>query len=187
MYGKPLAERVCVPQAWVFGISSRMSPSTNTDALVTQLLALLEGGQAHATLSAALENFPQALRGTVPESLPYSAWQLLEHMLLAQRDILDFCAPPEGGYKQLNWPADYWPKFLNPPTPESWDNSIAALEADAASFAALFSAPEANLFEPFAWGEGQNLLREALLIADHNSYHTGELVVLRRLLGIWKH
>ena len=164
-----------------------MNTPANTDPLITQLLALLTGGQAHASLHAAVENFPEALRGTVPEHLPYSAWQLIEHLRIAQRDILDFCAPPEGGYKHLQWPADYWPKSPTPPSPASWDESLAAIKADAASFTALLSAPSADLYTPFAWGENQNLLREAFLIADHNSYHTGELIVLRRLLGDWKH
>ena len=158
----------------------------NADPLVTQLLALLAGGQAHATLDAAVGNFPEALRGTVPEHLPYSAWQLVEHLRITQRDILDFCAPPEGGYKHLQWPADYWPKTPVPPSAGSWDESLAAIQADAASFANLLSAPDADLYTQFPWGEGQNLLREALLIADHNSYHVGELIVLRRLLGVWK-
>ena len=121
----------------------------------------------------------------MPAGLPYSAWQVLEHLRIAQRDILDFSDPPEGGYRPLAWPADYWPESAEPPDAEVWDRTVAALEADRLRFEALLRRPEADLFTPFAWGDGQNLLREALLIADHNAYHTGELVVLRRLLGIW--
>ncbi len=155
------------------------------DPLVQQLSALLRGGQAHASFAAAVENFPIASRGVVPDRLPYSAWQLVEHLRLAQRDILDFCAPPPGGYRHLAWPAAYWPSEAMPPEPDSWDRSLEAIQADLQAFEALLTKPGTNLFTPFAWGDGQNLLREALLIADHNSYHTGELLVLRRLLGAW--
>lgn len=155
------------------------------DPTIKQLLALLTGNQAHASLESAVADFPEKARGTVPASLPYSAWQLVEHLRLTQRDILDFCAPPAGGYKALAWPAAYWPKEAVPPDPGSWDLTLEAIRSDAADFEALLVQPGVDLFTPFAWGEGQNLLREALLIADHNSYHTGELIVLRRLLGIW--
>ena len=162
-----------------------MDDSTNNDPLVTQLLSLLDGGQAHATLDDAVGDFPTHLRGTTPAGLPYSAWQLLEHLRITQRDILDFASPPPGGYQKLQWPKEYWPASIAPPAPENWDETLAELTADRKAFDALLTAPEANLYTPFAWGTGQNLLREALLIADHNSYHIGELVVLRRLLGIW--
>ncbi len=155
--------------------------------LLRRLLALLRGGQAHATLEQAVTGLPQELLGTVPASLPYSAWQLVEHLRITQHDILEFCAPPPGGYKALDWPAAYWPTDPQPPTSESWGQTLAAIHSDREAFESLLTAPEANLYTPFAWGEGQNLLREALLIADHNSYHTGELIVLRRLLGAWPH
>ena len=160
------------------------SPEVHT-SLVKQLVALLEGGNAHATLAKAVDGFLAEFRGAVPGGLPYSAWQLVEHLRITQRDILEFSAPPPGGYKSRAWPADYWPSPSAPPDAESWNQSLAALRADQESFAALLTKPDVDLFEPFAWGDGQNLFREALLIADHNSYHTGELVVLRRLLGIW--
>lgn len=161
------------------------SPET-TDPVVQQLLALLRGGQAHAKLADALADFPADKRGAVPNGLPYSGWQLLEHLRIAQRDILEFSDPPEGGYQHRPWPDAYWPTSPEPPTPESWDESVAALDADAKAFEHLLSRPGADLFTPFPWGQGQNLLREALLIADHNAYHTGELIVLRRLQGTWK-
>ena len=156
-----------------------------TDPLVTQLLALLRGGQAHADLDAAVAGFPAHLRAVVPASLPYSAWQILDHLRFTQRDILDFSAPPTGGYHAHQWPADYWPKSPEPPTPAAWDQTIAAIRDDQQKFEALLTKPNADLYRPFTWGTGQNLLREALLIADHNSYHLGELIVLRRLLNIW--
>ncbi len=153
--------------------------------LRTQLTALLEGGQAHVTLEAAVKNFPAAQRGIVPAGLPHSAWQILEHMRFTQRDILDFSAPPTGGYQHKEWPAAYWHKSPEPPSPDAWDRTVATIQNDLAAFLKLIHNPTADLSKPFRWGDGQNLLREALLIADHNAYHLGELVVLRRLLGIW--
>jgi DinB superfamily len=163
-----------------------MSASTETkDPLVTQLLALLKGGQAHAGFEAAVKDFPAADRGKVPAHLPYSAWQILEHLRIAQHDILNFSAPPTGGYHPMRWPEDYWPKSPAPPSASAWDTSIAAIYGDREKFESLLTKPNVDLFKPFLWGEGQNLLREALLIADHNAYHVGELIVIRRLLGNW--
>ena len=163
-----------------------MSTKRSENPVIEQLLALLDGGQAHAKLERAVADFPVELRGVVPPGLPYSAWQLLEHMRLAQKDILDFSDPPAGGYSHLKWPEAYWPKSPEPPNASSWDESLAAIQVDRRSFEALLRRGEADLYTPFPWGDGQNLLREALLIADHNAYHVGELVMLRRLLGAWK-
>jgi len=157
-----------------------------SDELRKQLIALLDGGQAHATFDQAVENFPADLRGVVPEGLPYSAWQLLEHLRIAQKDILDFSAPSSGGYQHMRFPEDYWPKEAKPSSPEAWELSVATIKADLERFKALILKPDADLYKPFRWGTGQNLLREALLIADHAAYHIGELVLLRRLLGAWK-
>ena len=160
-------------------------PTNEHDELIKQLVALLDGGQAHATFADAVKKFPANLRGTVPQGVPYSAWQLLEHMRIALKDILDFSAPPTGGYHGMKWPDAYWPKEAAPASPEAWDRSIAAIDADLDKFKALLLKPGADLVKPFLWGTGQNLLREALLIADHQAYHIGELVLLRRLLGAW--
>jgi DinB superfamily len=150
-----------------------------------QLLALLRGGQAHAPFDEAVKDFPADQRGTVPPGLPYSAWQVLEHLRIAQRDILNFSAPPTGGYHPMQWPADYWPASHLPPSANAWDQAIAEIRTDLKHFEALIENPKSDLYKPFRWGDGQNLLREALLIADHNAYHLGELVVIRRLLGAW--
>jgi hypothetical protein len=155
------------------------------EPLRKQLVALLRGGQAHSTFDEAIKDFPADLRGTVPSNLPYSAWQLLEHLRITQRDILDFSAPPTGGYHPIEWPEGYWPKSPQPPSAHAWDESIAAIHRDLKTFVALIEKPTSDLYKPFRWGDGQNLLREALLIADHNAYHLGELIVLRRLLGAW--
>lgn len=156
-----------------------------TEEIRKQLIALLRGGQAHAPLDEVVKDFPARHRGTVPANLPYSAWQVLEHMRIALRDILDFSAPPTGGYQHIAWPEGYWPKSPEPPTPHAWDATVTSIHKDLESFEALITRPGADLYKPFRWGEGQNLLREALLIADHNAYHLGELVVIRRLLGAW--
>ena len=155
------------------------------DELVKQLVALLDGGQAHATFEDAVKGFPAKLRGVVPDGLPYSAWQILEHIRIAQLDILHFSAPPTGGYHGMKWPDAYWPKEAAPASGD-WERSVAAVLADREKFKALLTKPNADLYKPFLWGNGQNLLREALLVADHSAYHVGELIVLRRLLGAWK-
>lgn len=152
-----------------------------------QITALLDGGQAHATFDDAVRGFPPALQGEVPEVLPYSGWQILEHLRIAQRDILDFSRNHDGSYKPLKWPEDYWPKEPAPPSAAAWNKSVVQVREDREAFEQLLrEASEEDLITPFPWGDGQNLLREALLIADHSAYHVGELVVVRRLLGAWK-
>ncbi len=148
-----------------------------------QLIALLRGGQAHATFDEAVKDLPANLRSVVPENLPYSAWQLLEHLRIAQLDILNFSAPPTGGYQHIKWPDDYWPKSPKPSLRTSWDHPSPTSAPISNASKSLIENPAADLYKPFRWGDGQNLLREAMLLADHNAYHLGELVVLRRLLG----
>jgi hypothetical protein len=155
--------------------------------LRTQLKALLDGGQAHASFDDAVKDLPAKLRGVVPERLPYSAWQLVEHIRIAQRDILDFSRNADGSYRARKWPEEYWPKDPEPPSAEAWQKAVRQIREDRAAFEKLLdSADDVALAEPFAWGDGPNLLREAFLIADHLAYHVGELIVLRRLLGAWK-
>ena len=169
-----------------------MTDHLSTDAglgavLKEQLRGLLEGGQAHATFEDAVSGFPAKLRGTVPEGLPYSAWQILEHIRIAQRDILDFCSNSDGSYQERKWPEDYWPKSATPPSADAWGRSVTQVGEDRKAFEQLLdSADDAALVRQFAWGDGQSLLREALLIADHAAYHVGEMIVVRRLLGAWK-
>ena len=156
-------------------------------ALRKELKALLDGGQAHATFDAAVRGFPAKLRGVVRKGLPYSAWQILEHLRLAQRDILEFSRNTDGSYKEKKWPEEYWPKAAEPESEEAWELSIVQIGEDRAAFEKLIaSAGDEELVAPVAWGSGQTLLREALLIADHDAYHVGELVIVRRLLGAWK-
>jgi hypothetical protein len=126
--------------------------------------------------------FPEALRGVVVDGLPYSAWQLLDHMRIAQHDILKFST--DAKYKSPKWPDGYWAKKPAPPSATAWTAALKQIAADRAAFVKLVKT--GDLVAPFPWGDGQNLLREALLIADHNAYHVGELLVVRRLLGAWK-
>jgi len=169
----------------------RTTAAAKTDSAVElaelkkQIHALLTEAQAHVGFEDAIKDFPAELRGKRPHGLPYSAWQLLEHMRITLRDILDFSAPPTGGYQHIEWPKGYWPAEAEPPTAHSWNNTVSAIRSDLKTFQALIDKPSVDLFKPFRWGEGQNLLREAHLIADHNAYHLGEFVVLRRLLGAW--
>ncbi|MDE1161687.1 MAG: DinB family protein [Acidobacteriaceae bacterium] len=152
-----------------------------------QLLALLDGGQAHATFDDAVKGFPPKLQGEVPDGLPYSGWQLLEHLRIAQRDILDFSRNQDGSYKPMKWPDDYWPKDREPASAAAWNKTVVQIREDRKAFEQLLrEASDEELIAAFPWGDGQNLLREAFLIADHNAYHVGELVMLRRLMGAWK-
>jgi hypothetical protein len=151
-------------------------------ALREHLLDLLRGGNAHVTLEDAVRGFPVELAGVRPEGAPHSAWELLEHVRIAQEDILRFSQSAE--HVSPPWPKGYWP---NSPAPREgqWEQTVAAIMRDLAEFEAMLKDPRQDLFRKFPWGEGQTLLREALLIADHNAYHAGQLVIVRRLLGAW--
>ncbi len=154
------------------------------NALRQELIAALKGGNAHARFEEVVEDFPARLRGE-KAGLPYSAWQLLEHIRLAQDDILRFCNNKDGSYREMSFPDDYWPKAAVPPGAHAWEQSIASVLSDREAMIHLVGDARHNLAAPFAWGDGQNLLREAILIVDHTVYHVGEMLALRRLLGIW--
>lgn len=156
-------------------------------AVRSEISALIHGGGAHATFDAAVEDFPAKFRGVVPENLPYSAWQIVEHIRIAQQDMLEFSENHKDTYKEMKWPDDYWPKNAEPPSEDAWEKSVSAVQRDNKAFEKLVHDADADeLVKPFAWGKGQTLLKEALQLADHNAYHVGELIVLRRVLGIWK-
>ena len=153
-------------------------------SLRKHLLELLDGGHAHAAFDQVIADFPAKLRGEIPPGLRHSAWMLLEHMRVAQWDILDFSRNSK--YKALNWPGDYWPKNPVPTDAVEWENSVQAFHDDLDAMKSLVSDPKTDLFAKIKWGEGQTILREAMLVADHNSHHLGQLIDLRRLLEIWK-
>jgi DinB superfamily len=156
-----------------------------TEEVRKQLLAFLRGGNAHAAFDEVLKEFPAEKRGVKPAGLPYSAWQLLEHIRITQHDILRFSKNSDGQYHSPKWPEGYWPKSPDPPNDKAWDNSVAQVHADRKEFEELLT-DGSDLETAFPWGDGQNLLREALLIADHTAYHLGEIVTVRRILGVWQ-
>jgi hypothetical protein len=158
-------------------------PGAGDLSLRTQLIELLDGGHAHATFEQAVQDFPAERAGIRPNGAPHSAWELLEHMRLAQNDILRFCQSAD--YVSPSWPDGYWP--ADPaPVEGQWAESVRAFRNDRAEFEGLLRDPGQDLYRKIPWGDGQTLLREALVLADHNSYHLGELVMVRRLLGEWK-
>ena len=156
---------------------------SENDQLRAQLAALLDWKEAHAGFDKAVENFPANLRGKKAAGSPHSAWELLEHLRLAQADILDFCRNPK--YEELEWPDDYWPANAAPPDERAWDDSIAKFRADREGMKTLATDTSIDLFAKIPHGTGQTYIREVLLVADHNAYHVGELVLLRRELGAW--
>jgi hypothetical protein len=155
-----------------------------SDMLREQLVKLLGWQDAHVNFDDAVEGIPPHMQGVRPEGLPYSPWQLLEHMRLTQRDILAFCLEPS--YEAPKWPDEYWPKSTIPPTPEAGQEGVAAFRADREALERLIADPTLDLFAKIPHGEGQTYLREMVLAADHSAYHLGELVAVRRLLGIWR-
>ena len=155
----------------------------NDRVLRDHLLYLLRDGGAHAPFDDAIKGLPADLRGKRPRGLPHSPWELLEHMRLAQWDILEFSRNAQ--HKSPAWPEGYWPKSPAPPSAGAWAKSVRAFRDDLESMCAVVSDPATDLFARIAWGDSQTILREALLVADHNSHHLGQLILVRRLLGAW--
>jgi hypothetical protein len=153
------------------------------DSLRRHLADLLTGGNAHVDLDGALKGLPAKLRGVKPKGAPHTAWQLVEHIRIAQWDILEFSRNRK--HVSPAWPDGYWPKSEAPPSGASWNKSVRQARADLEAMQKLVASKKSDLFRPIPHGDGQTLLREALLLADHNAYHIGQLVLLRRLLGGW--
>jgi len=156
----------------------------NDKALRSHVLELLKGGHAHADLDSALADFPAKLRGQKPKGSEHTAWQLLEHIRIALWDILEFSRNAK--HVSPKWPEGYWPKTEAPPSAAAWNTSIRKVQADQKAMEKLVTSARSDLLAPIPHGTGQTLLREALLLADHNAYHIGQLILLRRLLGAWK-
>ena len=156
----------------------------NDQVLREHLLELLNGGHAHLDFEKATAGMPVELRGAKPPGLPFTPWRLVEHMRIAQWDILQFTVDPH--HVSPDFPDGYWPDGDAPPNTEAWDRSIAAFRADLKAMMDLVADAKTDLFTPLPHGQGQTLLREALLVADHNAYHLGQLVTVRRLLGAWR-
>ena len=150
------------------------------DPVREQVIKLLRGGQAHLTLDDVVKDFPSKLRGVKPNRAPHTAWQLVEHMRIALWDILEFSR--DGKHASPPWPDGYWPKDEKPPSDAAWTSSIESIRRDMAAMEKLVENPKTDLYEKIPHGTGQNILREALLVADHNAYHVGQLMLLRRML-----
>ncbi|MGE0355183.1 MAG: DinB family protein [Gemmatimonadales bacterium] len=148
------------------------------------LQRLLDWEEAHVGFDAAVDGLPVRYRGTVPDGLPWSPWQLLEHLRRAQEDILDFCINPD--YQSRKWPDDYWPADPAPPSAGAWNESLAGFRKDRDALKRLVADPDIDLLARIPHGSGQTYLRELLLVADHTAYHVGQIVAVRRALGAWK-
>jgi hypothetical protein len=150
--------------------------------LIDELTKLLLGGSAHVSLKDALEGLKPELRGVKPDHMPYTIWQLVEHIRIAQWDMLQFSKDAE--HKSPEWPDDYWPKEDAPEDAEAWEGSLKQIDSDLDEFIELME--HTDIYQRLEHGDGQTILREALQIADHNAYHIGEIVAIRRVLNNWK-
>jgi uncharacterized damage-inducible protein DinB len=156
---------------------------TDETSLRHLLARLLAWEDAHVGFDAAVANVPVELRGRQPEGLPYSLWQLVEHLRIAQYDILDFCRNAK--YEELTWPDDYWPRSPEPPSAQAWDEAIELFRRDRRELQELAANTAIDLEARIPHGSGQTYLREIVLVADHAAYHIGQIVLVRRLLGSW--
>ncbi|MVM33505.1 DinB family protein [Spirosoma sp. HMF4905] len=153
-------------------------------AVRKQLISLLTDSNAHQSFDGAVKGLPAELRGVKPDKLPYSIWQLVDHIRTVQWDILEFSRNAD--HQSPPWPDGFWAKEIAPPNEDAWQQALDQILKDRTDFIGLLNDPQNDLYAPFAHGDGQNLLREALLIGDHNAYHIGEIIIIRRLLGAWK-
>jgi len=174
-----------ITQTTLINPITQMTPMTQPTrtALVAELTALLAGGNAHATLEQALADLPPALRNERVPEVPYTIWHLVEHLRIAQHDIVEFTLNP--AHVSPEWPAGYWPARTAVVDEAGWQAALRALALDQQRFTDLLENPATDLTTPLAHGDGQNVLREALLIGDHAAYHIGEIILLRRVLGVW--
>ena len=152
------------------------------DVLIAELIKLLKGGSAHASFEHALDGLPAELRGVKPDNLPYSIWQLVEHIRIAQWDMLKFSEHKK--HESPEWPEGYWVKDIAPKDNAEWENSLKQIKEELNEFIDLLQ--NGDIYKAIPHGDGQSILREALQIADHTAYHTAEIIVIRRLLGDWK-
>jgi DinB superfamily len=160
-----------------------MSQDVKDQALRDHLLYLLGGGGAHVGFDKTLQGLPPELRGKKAAGLPHTAWQLLEHLRLAQWDILEFSRNRD--HVSPDWPEGYWPETEAPPDDDAWKKSVESFRNDLKAMQDLVADPATDLYAKIPWGDGQTILREALLIADHNAYHLGQIVNVRQALGAW--
>lgn len=152
-------------------------------ALREQLARSLAWSDAHVSFDEAVRGLPVHLRGARPTGLPHSPWELVEHIRIAQRDILDFCVGET--YRELEWPSAYWTASPEPPSPEAWERSLAEVRSGREALQRLARDGSVDLLFTTKHGTDQTYLRELLLVVDHTAYHVGQLVLVRRLLGAW--
>ena len=164
-----------------FGCSPYMEAYENE--IRKHLVFLLEQGNAHAPFEKILANIDPKNRVARPANLPYSIWDLVEHIRIAQFDIVEFCMSES--YQSPEWPKGYWPENAYEPTDQEWEQSVMKIKRDRQRMIALVKDPSKNIFKPFSYGDGQNIFKESLLIADHTAYHLGEVLIIRRLLNNW--
>ncbi len=155
----------------------------NHTALREHLVTLLKGSEAHADFDAAVKDLPAGLRGKTPKGAEHSPWEILEHLRIAQWDILEFAR--DAKHKSPEFPGGYWPASPVPPSEKAWNKSVEAFRADREALCDLVANESTDLFAKIPHGDGQTVLRQALLTADHNAYHVGQLILVRRLLGAW--
>jgi hypothetical protein len=165
------------------GPGRRLKSTDQRSAVSSVIGRALAWREAHADFDQALDGLAVDLRGRRPPGMPHSPWEIVEHIRIAQHDILDFCRNPH--YAEMNWPNDYWPPDPAPSSATAWQASIAAFHRDLKALQDLAVEPELDLFATIPHGSGQNYFRELILIIDHNAYHLGELVAIRRMLGAW--
>jgi hypothetical protein len=148
------------------------------------LLELLKGGHAHANFDKAIAGLPAELRGAKASNLPHTAWQLVEHLRIAQWDILEFSRDEK--HVSPDWPAGYWPETAAPPDDAAWEKSVGDFHRDLQAMQDLVADPKTDLYAKLPWGDGQTVLREAMMLADHNAYHVAQIVSVRQVLGAWE-
>jgi len=165
------------------GKSGKVVSSDRDDEIREHVVDLLKGGGAHVHFRDAIDGFPVRKRGAFAKGLPHTGWQLLEHARLAQKDILEFSRNPK--HVSPEFPEGYWPKSPVPPNEAAWKKSLDEFENDLQAMIRLVRNPKTDLLAKIPHGSGQTILREALVLADHNSYHLGQLVILRKALGAW--
>jgi DinB superfamily len=153
------------------------------DAYIHELASMLQGGRTYVPFEKAVADLPMELRGTVPKGLTYSIWQLVEHIRIAQWDMVEFSKNPE--HISPNWPEEYWVKDAAPADEQEWEHSLSQIMHDRDTFLQMLRQNAHRLTEPFTHSREHTLLRETIQIVEHNAYHTGEIVVIRKLLGAW--
>ncbi len=161
-----------------------MSQTPSHDSSLREhLVSLLRAKNAHVMFDDVIKDFPLEARGVKPQGLPYTAWRIVEHLRIAQWDILEFSR--DANHVSPDFPGGYWPDSDSPPDDAAWDRSVGAFRRDLQEMENLVRDPAVDLYAPIPHGDGQTVLREAMLVADHNAYHVGQLVLIRRLLKVW--